>query len=122
MPQTDLKHLKARFRELYGIESEFSIRAPGRVNLIGEHTDYNDGFVFPAAIDFDVAIVGSRRSDRQIRAFSEVYGESSTFSLDDLRPATDSTWSNYIRGVATILEKEGRELSGMNAVVSGTVP
>src|SRR5688572_437948 len=116
MPLTDLHSLKVRFRELYGVDSEFSIRAPGRVNLIGEHTDYNDGFVFPAAIDFDVAIVGSRRSDRQIRAYSEVFAESSTFSLDDLRPATDATWSNYIRGVATILNQEGRGRSGMNTV------
>src|SRR5687768_8011505 len=122
MPLTDLHSLKVRFRELYGVDSEFSIRAPGRVNLIGEHTDYNDGFVFPAAIDFDVAIVGSRRSDRQVRLFSELFAESTTFSLDDLRPARDASWSNYIRGVATILRKEGRELSGMNAVVSGTVP
>ena len=122
MPLTDLYRLKSRFRELYGIEPEFSIRAPGRVNLIGEHTDYNDGFVFPAAIDFDVAIVGSRRKDRQVRAYSEHFSESSTFSLNDLQSSTDESWSNYVRGVAKILQMDGRELSGMNAVISGTVP
>ena len=122
MALTDLEHLSRRFREFYGVEPGFAVRAPGRVNLIGEHTDYNDGFVFPAAIDCDVAIVGTPRPDRQVRAFSEMYGESSTFSLDDLRPAEDAGWSNYIRGVASILQQEGRALQGMNCVVSGTVP
>ena len=122
MPLTDLESLRARFRDLYGLEAEFSVRAPGRVNLIGEHTDYNDGFVLPAAIDFDVAFVGSRRPDRQVRAYSEVFRVSDTFSLDDLSPSKEATWSNYIRGIADQLLTEHRKLNGMNCVVAGTVP
>src|SRR5438874_6673227 len=122
MPLTDVHHLQAKFRELYGVEPEFAVRAPGRVNLIGEHTDYNDGFVFPAAIDFDVAMVGARRPDRQVRLFSEVFSQSATFSLDDLHKSEESSWSNYVMGVASILKAQGLPLSGMNAVVSGTVP
>ena len=120
MAFTNVTTLSSRFRELYGVGTGFGVRAPGRVNLIGEHTDYNDGFVFPAAIDFDVAIVGAPRDDGQVRVYSEQYAESATFSLDDIRKSGD--WADYLRGVARILQQEGRNLRGFNAVISGTVP
>ncbi len=63
----DLDTLNERFTDLYSQSPEFIVRAPGRVNLIGEHTDYNDGFVFPAAIEYYVTIAGSPRNDRQVR-------------------------------------------------------
>src|SRR5713101_5851369 len=75
-------------------------RAPGRVNLIGEHTDYNDGFVMPAAIDFSTWVTISPRDDRTISLFSENFGEHVNFDLDDpaLRPKRH--WSDYVKGVA----------------------
>src|SRR5215813_7092479 len=114
--------IQDRFADLYSIQPEFVVRAPGRVNLIGEHTDYNDGFVFPAAIDFYVTIAGSPRADRQVRAYSVTYNQSTTFSLDDVQRSSEAPWSNYVRGVTSILHDEGRILTGANLLVEGTVP
>src|SRR5438034_458919 len=101
-----MEAVELNFKDLYGIHAEFVVRAPGRVNLIGEHTDYNDGFVFPAAIDYDVRIAGAARPDRQIRVYSVDFSESTTFSLDKIESVEAESWSNYIRGVASILVDE----------------
>jgi galactokinase len=117
--------LETQFAELFGAPPEFVVRAPGRVNLIGEHTDYNEGFVFPAALDFEVRMAGSRRPDRQVRAFAlneGVGSPSTTFSLDSLAKSSDAGWSNYMRSVAAALHRDGHVLCGMNVVVYGTVP
>jgi galactokinase len=120
MNQTD--EIVAKYRELFGAEPEFVVRAPGRVNLIGEHTDYNDGFVFPAAINYEVVMAGAPRADGQVRAYSAIFDESDTFAVDVAVPSEDARWSNYIRAVAFILNKEGHGLRGMNVAVTGTVP
>src|SRR5690242_5020061 len=98
-----------RFTELYGTPPEFIVRAPGRVNLIGEHTDYNDGFVFPAAIDRDVLIAGRTRNDKQVRCYALNFNQTSTFPIDDVRPAREGRekWSNYLRAMAWVFHKEG---------------
>ncbi len=117
--------LEAKFSDLYGSAPQFVVRAPGRVNLIGEHTDYNEGFVFPAALDFEMRIAGSSRADRQVRAYvlnDGVGAHSTTFSLDVPTKSTDAAWSNYLRSVAAALMRAGHKLSGMNVVVHGTVP
>lgn len=106
---------------------EFVVRAPGRVNLIGEHTDYNDGFVFPAAIERDVMIALSRRSDRQVRAYALNFHRSSTFSLESILPSTEDRerWSNYLRAMAWVFQEVGlgsSSLAGMNCVILGDVP
>src|SRR5579871_2536747 len=95
---TRIQEIERKFAELFGSPPEMVVRAPGRVNLIGEHTDYNDGFVFPAAIDRDVLIASSVRPDRQVRAFALNFNQSSTFSLEGVQPATDGRerWSNYL--------------------------
>ena len=97
-------------------------RAPGRVNLIGEHTDYNDGFVFPMAIDREVLIAGRRRADRTVRLYSLEYRQASEFDLDDVRKDETAKWSNYFRGVVDVLQREGAALSGVDAVILGDVP
>jgi len=110
---------------MFGTLPEFVVRAPGRVNLIGEHTDYNDGYVFPAALDFEMRIAGSARPDRQVRAFALNEGVASpmtTFSLDAVERSAEASWSNYMRSVAAALIREGYALSGVNVVVYGTVP
>src|SRR6266480_358453 len=94
----DINAITKRFADLYGITAQFVVRAPGRVNLIGEHTDYNDGFVFPAAIDYHVTIAGSVRPDRQVRAYAATFQESATFSLADLRSSETGAWINYVAG------------------------
>ena len=97
-------------------------RAPGRVNLIGEHTDYNDGFVFPMAIDREVVLVGRARNDRVVRLYSLDYGGGSTFEIDRIEHDPSARWSDYIRGVVDVLQKAGYEVGGFDAVVTGDVP
>jgi galactokinase len=97
-------------------------RAPGRVNLIGEHTDYNDGYVLPMAINRDVLFAVRPREDRIIDLFSLNFQAQSAFSLDRLEPDPEHAWSNYVRGVAQQLDREGLPLRGMEGVVEGNVP
>ncbi|MDI9548876.1 MAG: galactokinase [Chloroflexota bacterium] len=95
---------------------------PGRVNLIGEHTDYNDGFVLPIALYRDIRIALRPRTDRTVRAYSLEYDDWYEFSIDDLKYDEDVLWSNYMMGMAWVLEEQGVRLQGMDAVVSGNVP
>jgi len=92
------------------------------VNLIGEHTDYNDGYVLPVAIDRSVLVAAAPRDDRQVVIYALDFGESVAFSLDDIEYDQVNPWSNYQRGVAYFLEERGIELPGLNAVVGGDVP
>jgi galactokinase len=98
------------------------VRAPGRVNLIGEHTDYNDGFVLPIAINRDVRMAVSPREDRSVRLYSIDFDQEAEFSLDSITPDAEKAWSNYVRGVAKELEEAGHRLRGMQGVVQGNVP
>ena len=98
------------------------VSAPGRVNLIGEHTDYNDGYVFPAAIDRYVAVAVARRHDRTLHAFSENLHSGFRAPLDDLDPSRSPAWGAYLKGVAHLLEQSGVDLPGANLLVQGTIP
>src|SRR5947209_9394937 len=104
-----VSEIARKFAEQFGGAPEFVVRAPGRVNLIGEHTDYNDGFVFPAAIDRDVLIAGSTRRDKQVRCYALNFNQTSTFPLDNVEPATEGRekWSNYLRAMAWVFHQEG---------------
>ncbi|MGI6209057.1 MAG: galactokinase [Anaerolineae bacterium] len=110
------------FVEAFGRRPEIIVRAPGRVNLIGEHTDYNDGFVLPVAIDRAVYIAASPRTDRRVTLVAEDFGERVEFSLDLIEHDPAHSWSNYPRGVAWVLEGRGIRLVGMDAVILGDVP
>jgi galactokinase len=92
------------------------------VNLIGEHTDYNDGYVLPVAIDRSVLVAAAPRDDRQVVIHALDFGESTAFSLDEILHDQTQAWSNYQRGVAYFLEELGLELPGLNAVVVGDIP
>ena len=95
---------------------------PGRVNLIGEHTDYNDGFVLPVAIKRDVRVAFTSRNDRRVRLLSVEYGSTFEFDLDAMTFAPDALWANYVQGVAWALEERGIRLAGIDASISGNVP
>jgi len=97
-------------------------RAPGRVNLIGEHTDYNDGFVMPAAIDLYTQVAIKPRDDRTLCIYSENFSESCEFDLDEPAPIARAHWSDYVRGVAIILEGAGYKLCGADLAIKSDVP
>ena len=114
--------LGERFRAVYRTNPQGIFRAPGRVNLIGEHTDYNDGFVMPAAIDFSCYTAVGARADNMLCLYSEQFQESAEFDLNDLEGPPTKHWSDYIRGVAAIMQEEGYRLRGANLLVDGLVP
>ena len=97
------------------------VRSPGRINLIGEHTDYNDGFVLPAAIDKEIYLAVARNGREECRIFSFDYRETEMFSLGDFAPAPGG-WINYIMGVVAQLLKNGHQLSGFDCVFGGNIP
>lgn len=116
------QELIADFRQRYGVAPTAVASGPGRVNLIGEHTDYNDGFVLPVALQRDVRFVFRPRADRQVRVHSVEFGESYTFDLDNLAYNDALLWTNYVMGVAWSLMQEDVSLTGLDAVMSGNVP
>jgi len=113
--------LAERFQRSYGTRAGI-FRAPGRVNLIGEHTDYNDGFVMPAAIDYYTWVAAGKRDDRILNVYSDQFAETIELSLDTLAGEPRKHWSDYIRGVAAVLQTAGYPLSGANLIIHGQVP
>lgn len=97
-------------------------KAPGRVNLIGEHTDYNDGFVMPMAIDREIVMVAQANGEQVVRIYSADFDASVEFPLDDIQKDAAQTWSNYPRGVLKLLQDYGYAVTGMNVAMSGDVP
>ena len=116
-----MRRLKALFAERYGAIPTI-YRAPGRVNLIGEHTDYNDGFVMPAALDLYTYVAVSPRPDRRLRIYSENLGETCDLDLDLIRPGRSGHWSDYVRGIAGVLESTGYRLRGADLAIMSEVP
>jgi galactokinase len=121
---SSLADAKLYFQRLFGAGGKVHVvRAPGRVNLIGEHTDYNQGLVFPMAIDPHVLVICRGRDDGQVRLASTAFeGEISGFSVQKHIERADPTWSNYGRGVAAELIAAGIPLTGMDALIANTLP
>ncbi|MFD5282245.1 galactokinase [Streptomyces rubrogriseus] len=112
-----------RFRELYGAEPEGVWAAPGRVNLIGEHTDYNDGFVMPFALPHQAVAAVSRRDDGVLRLHSaDVDAGPVELRVADLTPGSDKSWTAYPSGVVWALREAGHELTGADVHLASTVP
>ena len=119
--ETRASLLGQRFLRRFGSSPQI-FQAPARVNLIGEHTDYNDGFVMPAAIGFSTQVAISPRSDRKLVIDSANYSEQIEFELDHLPATRAGHWGDYAIGVAIMLERLGNKLSGANLLVDGNVP
>ena len=117
---TQAAELQKRFAGVYADQARI-YRAPGRVNLIGEHTDYNDGFVMPAAIDSYTWVAIAPRPDRKLVLRSENVSESAEFDLDTV-PVPRHRWTDYPFGVAVMLERAGHRLRGANLLILGQVP
>jgi len=110
-----------RFDQIFGGRSRI-FRAPGRVNLIGEHTDYNDGFVMPAAIGFYTWVAAAQRDDRKLVVHSDQFAETVDLDLEALAGPPRQHWSDYVRGVAAVLQISGYHLNGANLLIHGEVP
>jgi galactokinase len=109
------------FEKLFG-QTPRIFRAPGRVNLIGEHTDYNDGFVMPAAVGFSTYVAIAKRPDRKLLIHSEQFPEHFEFNLPHLPESRTRQWCDYVLGVARVLQQRGYSLPGANLLVHGEVP
>ena len=110
------------FSERFGGQATVIARAPGRVNLIGEHTDYNHGFVLPMAIERDTVIAGRALDKRVLRLRAENLGEEGEFSLEHITRQAGAPWADYLLGVALELERLGYPVPGAEAVIMGDVP
>ena len=119
-----------KFEDIFGGPPTFIVSAPGRVNLIGEHTDYNDGYVFPVAIDKYINIAARKRADQNVVLHALDVNESLVEKLEDWKIGAPSfppsslpfQWSRYIIGVASLLQASGRKVAGIDAVITGDVP
>ncbi|WP_280154163.1 galactokinase [Piscinibacter sp. XHJ-5] len=114
----------AAFQRRFGRAPARLVQAPGRVNLIGEHTDYNDGFVLPCAIDRGTVVAAAPRDDRVVRVVAADLGDGvDEFHLDrPIVPRADATWTHYVRGPVKHLLAHGHALAGADLAVSGDVP
>jgi galactokinase len=122
--QSMLTKLNSVFTQTFGDEPPRHFQAPGRVNLIGEHTDYNDGFVLPCAIDYQTIVAVTPRDDMTVRVVAVDYSnEQDEFSLDcDIESHSTQMWSNYVRGVIKHLQLRGHIFKGANLAIAGNVP
>ncbi len=115
------QRVTTEFEARYGVDPAFVVRAPGRVNLIGEHTDYNDGFVLPMAINRAVWLAFSPRDDDRVEAYSLDFDETAAFTLDEFEN-TGSAWAEYVKGIAWVLKAGGYAIKGWRGVLAGDVP
>lgn len=116
--------LDALFRNSFDAAPDLMPRAPGRVNLIGEHTDYNDGFVLPAAISRQTMVAIRPRDDARTRVIAgDLDSARAEFAIDrPITPDPDAHWTNYIRGMASLLQAEGLDISGADIAIVGDMP
>ncbi len=113
---------QAAFQTEFGKPPTFLTRAPGRVNVIGEHVDYNDGFVFPAALDLEACLAFTPRQDDKVRVRAVAYEETKEFALPDLSSRGSGSWIDYIAGPAWVLQNLGHALQGFDAALASNVP
>ena len=121
---TALQSVKNKFEQHFAAQPECVFQAPGRVNLIGEHTDYNDGFVLPCAINYQTLVAVSKRDDSKINVVALDYDDQKdSFDLNNpIEPHDSQLWSNYVRGVIRHLQLAGHDLGGVDMVITGNVP
>lgn len=103
-------------------DNAITVHSPGRINLLGEHTDYNNGFVLPAAIDKGVQVTVRKREGNRIFLFAEQYDQRYEVNVQDIQPLKSGYWQNYILGVVSELLKRGYAIGGFDAVIKGNVP
>jgi galactokinase len=112
----------SKFAEIYGTEPDGSWRAPGRVNLIGEHTDYNDGLVMPIALPNQIVVTASARTDGRFAVATTGQPGTIEFALDELQPDSVADWAAYPAGAAWVLREAGYAIGGANLLVDSDLP
>lgn len=119
-----VKKVNSGFAKAFSHTADFIVKAPGRVNLIGEHTDYNDGFVLPCAIDYATLVAVSARADDLVTVVAVDYdNQQDQFSLNEpIEFVENKMWANYVRGVVCELQKREYALKGCNIAITGNVP
>lgn len=117
-----MSDLAAQFREAFGHSPEGVWAVPGRINLIGEHTDYNDGFALPIALPHSLTVAAARRGDGRVRLRSHQFPEPHEFSLDGLAPGSVPEGAAYQAGALWVLLAEGHEIGGLDLLVDSTIP
>ncbi len=113
--------LVAEFQQQFNTTPEYIIKAPGRVNLIGEHTDYNNGFVLPIAIDRYIWLALTPRDDSLVKIYSMNFKHTQTFDLNILQHNAKG-WVEYAKGIAKVMQDQFGNLRGLNAVLRGNIP
>lgn len=111
-----------QFEKHYGYSAELLIQAPGRVNLIGEHTDYNDGFVLPCAIDYSTIVASKKRSDYLVNIIAIDFNGKDHFQLDQPIVQSEHGWANYVRGVFKYVQETHPNFTGVDLIIHGNVP
>ena len=120
---TPIQNAQQIFNKQHKNLPEITVYAPGRVNIIGEHTDYNDGFVMPCAINYGTAIAGSKRADHIWNVYAADLNLEDTFSLNEDFPQSEQKWANYVRGVVKFIQERCPQFKqGADLVISGNVP
>jgi len=114
--------IREQFARLYSAEPTVWVQAPGRVDLMGSHTDYNQGYVLTMTIDRNTIIAAQPRQDHQVSIGSMNVEGNLAFSLDDLRCDPALPWTNFVKGVAAILQAAGYTLNGFNGLIHSTIP
>lgn len=121
MPVYQTEQVLDAFRQLVGRAPTVVVRAPGRINIIGEHTDYNDGFVLPGAVDKAITFAAASREDRELHLHALDIDRQAVLDLDRLTP-TEELWINYLAGIAQQFQLRGHETSGLDVVFGGNLP
>ena len=117
-----IKNTSRFFQETFGTTAEKTVLSPGRINIIGEHIDYNDGYVLPAAIDKIICFAFEKNNSNQSRIIAIDLNDEFEINLADPIELTDNVWTNYLRGVLKQLKLKGFKVEGFNCVFSSTIP
>jgi len=114
------KNIRRQFQQYFEKEALIAVAAPGRVNLIGEHTDYNQGFVLPGAIDKRIYVAIAKNDEYKLNVYASQYRENFSFPLNDLHPV--SGWATYLLGMIFYLQKQKSGIEGIDVLIDGDVP
>jgi galactokinase len=122
MSSHDVQDAQTKFKKHFGQTPTHMVRAPGRLELLGNHTDYNDGLVMALAVDKYITFAASPRTDGKVELVSTAFPGSEIFSINELKKNPAASWADYVKGVLAQLTKRGVHFSGFNAAIHGTIP